>query len=81
MPAEMTVSVSDDGQAFRLLAAVDHDVADDLPGTQVRELRAELEGVEARYVRIRARGSGPIPSWHPGHGGKGWIFVDEILID
>jgi len=81
MPAAMTISVSDDGQAFRHVATVGHDVADDLSETVVRELKTELEGIEARYVRIRARGYGTIPSWHPGHGDKAWTFVDEIRID
>jgi hypothetical protein len=23
----------------------------------------------------------PLPKWHPGAGGKGWVFIDEILIN
>lgn len=23
----------------------------------------------------------PIPDWHPGKGNKGWIFIDEVIID
>jgi len=37
--------------------------------------------VEARYVRVRATNVGTCPTWHPGAGGKAWVFADEIVID
>jgi hypothetical protein len=37
--------------------------------------------VPARYVRVRAKNVGVCPAWHPGAGGKAWIFVDEIIVE
>jgi hypothetical protein len=31
-------------------------------------------------IRIKAQPIAKLPSWHPGAGAKGWIFVDEILV-
>jgi hypothetical protein len=39
------------------------------------------KGAAARYIRIEADPVGSIPEWHDGKGSKGWLFVDEILIE
>ena len=54
---------------------------DDEDGVILRDLLADLDGTEARYVRIVARNYGTIPDWHPGHGDGAFIFIDEILIE
>ena len=79
--AEVVLAVSDDGSAFREVTRLTHDVADDEYGVVVREIVADLEGVEARYLRVSARNYGTIPDWHPGHGDGAFIFVDEILVE
>jgi alpha-L-fucosidase len=35
---------------------------------------------KARFVKVRAINSGPIPEWHPAIGEPSWLFVDEIVI-
>jgi len=47
----------------------------------VWNIALEVGKVEGRYVRLTARNIGRCPSWHPGAGGKAWIFVDEILVE
>ncbi len=32
-------------------------------------------------VKIRLKPISKLPSWHPGKGAKGWVFVDEILLN
>lgn len=32
-------------------------------------------------VKIRVKPISKLPSWHPGAGAKGWVFVDEILLN
>ncbi|HSF54468.1 MAG TPA: c-type cytochrome domain-containing protein [Algoriphagus sp.] len=32
-------------------------------------------------VKIRIKPISKLPSWHPGAGAKGWVFVDEILLN
>jgi predicted alpha-1,2-mannosidase len=81
LPRELVVSVSDDGERFREVARIAHDVADDTSEVVPRDLVAELEGVAARFVRVVARNYGTIPEWHPGRGEGAWIFVDEIVIE
>jgi predicted alpha-1,2-mannosidase len=80
LPREIVVEVSEDGREFREVARATHDVPDDTSEVVVRDLVADFDPVEARWVRITARGYGTIPDWHPGRGHPAWIFTDEVLI-
>ena len=81
MPTAVEIAVSTDGERFRRVARLEHDLPDDRYGMLQREVIADLDGVEARYVRVTARSYGTIPDWHLGRGGAAWIFVDEILVE
>jgi predicted alpha-1,2-mannosidase len=81
MPAEVVLSVSDDGASFREVARLSSLIPDDEYGVILRDVVADLAGIEARYLRVVARNFGSIPDWHPGHGGGAFIFIDEILVE
>ena len=44
-------------------------------------MAVDLDGDPVRYLRVRATGYGPMPAWHPGAGGKSFIFIDELIVD
>ena len=44
------------------------------------EVAKDFGSRSARYVRLRATGVKTCPDWHPGAGGKAWIFVDELVV-
>jgi hypothetical protein len=50
-------------------------------GAITREFWTQPVNAKARFVRIKAKNAGPCPDWHPGKGGRTWIFLDEILIE
>lgn len=80
-PKRLTVWVSSDGIDWREIASAD-------PGSSLAETRVERRlmtvrldpAVPARWVRVVAESSGPLPAGHPGAGQPSWIFADEILI-
>jgi hexosaminidase len=81
LPLSVEYLVSDNGRDFRSVASLDNDLAAATPGVQRKEFPARLEGVKARYVRVRARSIGTCPPGHPGAGEKAWLFADEIVVD
>jgi len=81
MPSEVVLSVSSDGDEFHEVARLTGDVVADAYGNILRDWVAQVEGTEARYVRVFARNFGTIPDWHPGRGDGAFIFIDEILVD
>jgi hypothetical protein len=38
--------------------------------------QGEVTAIKAKLTPVN-----PLPKWHPGAGGKGWVFIDEILIN
>jgi hexosaminidase len=79
-PTRVEYSVSVDGREFRPVATIENDEPPMRQDARRREVTRELSEVEARYVCVRATNVGNCPDWHPGAGGKAWIFADEIVI-
>ena len=79
-PKTIEFAVSTDGEDFRVLATIDNDFSDTEYGAFLKEFSADAK-VSTRYVRVRAKNYGRCPDWHPGAGGKTWIFVDEIVVE
>jgi hypothetical protein len=81
LPAEVVFEASTDGEEFRDLGRVGHEVSDRREDVFVEDFRVEFEPVEARFLRVRARSYGPLPEWHAGAGGESFLFIDEIFSD
>ncbi len=77
MPRWVEFSVSSDGEHFTKVGRLDTSV--DEQDYQVQVWDASLPvNCTARYVKVYAKNIGTIPSWHPGAGAPGFIFVDEL---
>ena len=77
MPRYVEFSVSSDGVNFTPAGRLDTTV--DQRDYTIQVWDAELPvSCTARYVKVFARNIGTIPSWHPGAGSPGFIFVDEL---
>jgi predicted alpha-1,2-mannosidase len=87
-PTEIQVFISQDGKTFELFSSQTPDFKENTDGTsrmnregvRIRDLGIKKKG-KARYIKLIAKPLNPIPAWHKGAGGKGWVFADEILID
>lgn len=79
-PQQLEVSFSTDGKTFGESQTVHNTVPDTDMTLQITELSVQKQ-VNARYVRVKAINHGPLPEWHPGAGGKAWIFVDEVVVE
>ncbi len=80
LPVKLTVFISNDGKDFQLLG----DVVEPVPQEQEeneRKLMALNKASKARYIKVIAESIGRCPSWHPGDGGKAWIFADELTVE
>lgn len=77
MPRYVEFSVSDDGKDYRLVSHIDNTVDDRDYVIRFWDCGGDVSA-KARYVKVYASNYGEIPSWHPGAGGQGFIFIDEI---
>ena len=80
LPTELRVEASSDGLHFQEVARVSHDVSQQEARCK-KGLSAFFETLDARYLRVKAKNLGVIPSWHQAKGRKAWLFVDEVMIN
>lgn len=75
----------DDTSSFVPLGRVENSVAEDDMTVQTLDFAIHPADthqgpLKARYVKVFAKNIGTIPAWHPGAGGEGFIFTDEIIV-
>ncbi len=81
LPKRVVIWLSDDAASWREVATLSHPIPPQREDAFVHRFRQTLPaGSRARYVKVRAEHAGPLPAWHPGAGGKAWVFVDEIAV-
>jgi len=81
LPVEIAVSISEDGKQFSPVKNLTHSVPQDKQNAVKKEFNVNLSGKRIRYIRIYAQSVAACPDWHPGAGGKAWIFTDEIILE
>ena len=82
LPKDVEISVSSDGKTFDTISRVNVPLKGFDPAPHVREVRSEAPIPNpVRYIRVIGRNVGVCPSWHPGAGGKAWLFADEIVVE
>jgi hypothetical protein len=81
LPKKVEYFVSQDGQHFDLVGAVNNTLPIDQYGGQQRDFIVEFEPRPARYVKVKAHTIGNTPGWHPGAGRPARMLVDEIVVE
>ena len=81
LPKSVVFSVSTDGSNFTSLERRNHNVSVKRDGSFTKDFIQSIGGKDIRYVKIYAENVKTCPDWHPGAGGKAWIFVDEVVIE
>jgi predicted alpha-1,2-mannosidase len=79
-PSEIRFFTSSDGQNFTEISVETPLLKPNTEGAHIRLLGNRVKG-KARYIKVVAKPLNPIPAWHKGAGGKGWIFADEIEVN
>ncbi|KAA2240156.1 family 20 glycosylhydrolase [Chitinophaga agrisoli] len=75
-PKDLHFLVSEDGQHFK---EVYKQNTFNQPG--INQVRASLQNIKGRYVKVTAQNVGKIPAGAQGAGSLAWLFVDEVIIN
>jgi hypothetical protein len=78
-PEKLVISVSENGTDFIETVVFDSISFND--PLLILETGKMIEPVNVRYVKFYAVNTGQCPAWHIGHGGKAWLFADELIVD
>jgi len=77
-PKKIDFFVSKDGKHYQHVKSLSTPVQP-RPEPSVKIEKIDVKE-EVRFVKVRAQNVAHCPEWHPGQGGKAWIFCDEILV-
>ncbi len=81
LPRRVEFAVSIDGLTWTPVESQTITATQNAPEPAIREVTCRAGGVRARYIRVYATNITTVPGWHPGSGGKAWLFVDEITVE
>jgi hypothetical protein len=81
LPQGVDYSCSSDGSNFVPLGTVNTDIEAADQGNRIETYFTSFPAVEARYIRVIARGLITCPPWHAGAGSRAWLFCDEIIVE
>jgi hypothetical protein len=80
MPSNIEYSVSDNGFNYTVISNIQNDIPDNDYTVLIKDFTSNVNS-KGRYVRVKAKNYGTIPSWHAGVGNPSWIFIDEIIVE
>jgi arylsulfatase A-like enzyme len=82
LPSTVEFAVSGDGLTYDVIERTQTTSGSFDPVPHVRDFVANVPaGATVKYIRVIARNIGTCPAWHPGAGGKAWMFADEIVVE
>jgi len=81
LPRSVEYSYSADGSSYTTVGTINTEKYPADQGNRIETYFSSFPAVEARYVRVVARGQITCPQWHAGAGNKAWLFCDEIIVE
>lgn len=80
-PSDITVLISDNGTDFTEAAKAEFEVEGKDDPNGLKQYTVSFPETSARYMRIISSPVQALPSWHERTGAKGFLFVDEIIVE
>ena len=80
-PASVEFFVSSDNINFKSVGIVRNDIPQNTPDAMLHDFFVTFKKTSARYINVLAENVGRCPAWHPGAGGKCWVFIDELIVE
>lgn len=81
-PSGARVWSSMDGEQYTKAGEVRWPARDiEVAGSEMGYFDVKIAPVRAKFIRLEVLSPLKNPDWHPGRGGKSWIFVDEALVN
>jgi predicted alpha-1,2-mannosidase len=80
MPSKVEVFTSMDGINFKLINNYKNNINEKDETISISDVGFFLENIKIRYLKIKAKNYGTIPSWHLGVGNPSHLFISEITV-
>ena len=80
-PTKVTVWTAKADEPFVLQSTVEIPVATKDIVDGLTEYGCTFDEVEVQKIKLLVESTGVIPEWHNAKGEKGYLFVDEVIVD
>ncbi len=84
LPTKVEFYTSSDNKSFMKVGEIHHansKPASNANSVQIKDFSVSISQENIRFVRVIGKGVLRCPEWHPGKGGKAWLFCDEIVVE
>jgi len=81
LPNQVEILTSNNGKKFQSVSSLGKSEIKSPDKRNTVKIVLELNGIESRFIKVRAKNIGVCPKGHPGEGGKAWLFVDEVIVE
>ncbi len=80
-PLRMEVFISEDAADWVKAGECENTVPQTDAATSVQDMVVAFKATKAKFVKVYLTAMHRNPDWHPGAGGKTWLFLDEIIVE
>jgi len=80
-PKKIEYFISEDGINYTKFFEMSIPVPASNGKTVTETYSTAVKNTKARFIKIAAENIAVCPVWHPGKGGKAWLFADEIIVE
>jgi len=80
-PISIDFYVSNDKENFIKIGTVKNDYPQKSGLVTIKTFSINFAKKSYRYIKVIANSVKTCPDWHPGSGGKAWVFADEIIVE
>ncbi len=80
-PSSIEIWGGDDKNKMKLLGSVKPQQPTMQQPSSLRGFECKFDPATVKYIKIVGNTVSKLPAWHPGKGDKGWLFVDEVLVN
>ena len=80
-PLKLEVFVSADAANWEKVGEVENTVPQTDAATSAQDLTVCFKAQKVKFVKVYCSAMHQNPDWHPGAGGKTWLFIDEIIVE
>ena len=80
-PLKLEVFVSADAANWKKVGEVENKVPQTDAATSAQDLTVCFKAQKVKFVKVYCSAMHQNPDWHPGAGGKTWLFIDEIIVE
>ncbi|MGB1032979.1 MAG: discoidin domain-containing protein, partial [Flavobacteriales bacterium] len=80
VPTAVEIHTSEDGINWKLAGSTKPTLDQETRGKLIEDVSIELPGINAKWMKVKAKNVGKVPDWHEAAGADAWIFIDEISV-